>query len=142
MSQTFPRINRQTTFYILVLFVIVFNATAQFKELKKLQQQRKLITYRFWGDEYKELPRFLKGVHKIGHFTDRDLLKEKIAGVRLAQAQLMLVPTVIDPERTDYEFVLVECTTPHKALAKLKELHLKPVFLNPKIGVLLGKKEK
>ena len=132
-------LNSQILFAALGLIIVLLSGLSQYKAIQKLSHRRQTIPYQFYSEDYKEIKPFLRGIKTIGYYTDRDLAKNKIASARLAQAQLMLTPTVIDMNHWDYEFIIIECSTPPKALLKIKEFNAKPVLINPK-GIVLARK--
>lgn len=137
LSQQF---SSRSIFGGLVLVIILLNTLAQGREMIELKQERRLKDYHFFGEYYAGLEHLLKDVPVIGYYTERNLT-EKLPSAQFAQAQLTLSPVILDPDSLDYEFILLDCTSPRLAFEKIKEMQATPLVIN-QVGVILTKKLK
>ena len=88
------------------------------------------LGYKFLG-----LEGTFKNVRYVGYYTDKDI-EEPLTVAQFEQAQYTLAPTVLVLNKTNYPFVLFDCTTPVFALEKIKELGMQPLKTNA--GIILA----
>jgi hypothetical protein len=79
------------------------------------------LSYQFQG-----LKDVFKGVAFAGYYTDKNI-EHPVAIAQYEQAQYVLAPTVLILNKTDYPLVILDCTSPEVAIAKMKELGLQPI---------------
>ena len=58
---------------------------------------------------------------------------------QFAQAQLVVAPLIMDLNNMEHEFILFDCTSDEKALAKIKEIGAVPVKRN-RYGLILARR--
>ena len=79
-----------------------------------------------------------KDVKYVGYYTDRNL-EESPAAAKFAQAQYILVPAILDLNKTDHEFILFDCSREEIARRKIEEIKALPLKRN-KFGIILARK--
>jgi hypothetical protein len=103
--------------------------------LAKIKQRRGPLNI---GTEFEGLKPYLKGYPYISYYSDT--LKSSDESKRLmAQAQYVLVPTILDDQNLNHELMLVVCPSSDIALQKTKELGYTPLKANNK-GMILARK--
>jgi hypothetical protein len=123
-------------FMIFCVLLIAYNATTltsqHLQRQSKPSQPLHSLGYKFIG-----LEQLFKDVRYVGYYTDKDI-EAPLTIAQFEQAQYMLAPTVLVLNKTDYPFVIFDCTTPEVALNKIRELGLQPLKINA--GIILAKK--
>lgn len=104
-------------------------------ELTRLKRQHHPFV--FYGFLFSGLDQFFARTPYVGYFTDKSF-DDKAAAAQFAQAQYMLVPTVLDLNYQRHEWILMDCTSTETAMAKIKELGAVPVKKN-KFGIILAR---
>jgi len=135
-----PRLSFPAVFAGLNIILILVNIIVQGKEIYELKEKRSHKGYHFLGAHYAGLEHLLKDVPIIGYYTDGNI-SEKLSSAKFAQAQLTLSPIILDPDSLDYEFIILDCASPKKAVDKMKEIKAVPLVIN-QVGIILAKKSK
>ncbi len=130
----------QSLWMALLIGLLFFNMVSLGKAVTQTKHRRQSKPYIFYGIAYAGLNKFLNGVEAIGYYTDRDL-DENSHAAAFAQAQYMLAPIMVDLDYAKYEFIIFDCSSEEKAMAKINELGAIPLKKN-KFGVILAQQEK
>jgi len=139
IKQFLSKPKRQIIFFLLLGGLTVFNTINLVKSGLKLTKIKKIIPYQFDGYKFSGLQETFKNVKYIGYYTDKDL-KETKALQQFSQAQYILAPVILDPDSTDYPYILFDCSTDDIALKKIKELDVIPLKKN-KFGIILARRK-
>ena len=86
--------------------------------------------------QFRELRPLFNGLAYAGYYTDKDT-ENSVVIAQYEQAQFVLSPTVIALNKTDYPLVIFDCSSPDKAIQKIKELGLQPIKASPQ-GLILA----
>ena len=81
------------------------------------------------------LDQMLKNVPAIGYLTDKNI-ESPLTIAQFEQAQYVLAPTMVMLNQSNYPFVILDCSTPEIAMAKIQELKLQPLKMNK--GIILA----
>lgn len=127
-------------FIIIVVLMITYNTLKSFQYIAHTQHKKKFIPYYFLGLKFSGLDNILKEVKYVGYYTDKNLKNNRNAA-QFAQAQYILAPTILDLNNSQHDFILFDCSTPQKALKKIKEFNAVPIRRN-KFGIILARKMK
>lgn len=132
--------HRNTVLIAALLAALSFNLFNTQKKLKFLIEKSKTKPFIFIGAQFKGLTDSLEGLEKIGYYTDRSL-DEKFAAAQFAQAQYMLIPTILDLNNTNYPFVIFDFIDKSESIENIKQLNMIPVSISPS-GIILAKNPK
>ena len=140
-SLSFIRLPKRASqiFFILCLLIIVgINVGGLKKEVGIIQMYKTVNPHQAIGHEFAGLNSFLKGVERVGYYTDKDLKDEKNNKV-YSVAQYVLAPTLLEINKTDYEYTLFVCSNEQKMIEKIVEIGAQPLLRN-KYGMILTRK--
>ena len=128
--------NLKIVFFIFLLLAAAFNLLTAYTQAIGELTDHKSIPLHSLGFQFRGLENVFKGVHTVGYFTDKDLVKDTIANAQYEQAQYMLAPTVLDLNHTQYHWVIFDCTSPQVAMDAIKNLGLTPLKIHT--GIILA----
>ena len=132
--------NAKFLFSLILAVFIVVNSFHLFLEIKKTRLERQRVPYYFYGSKFNGLNQFLKEVHFLGFYTDKDMA-DKNHAAQYAQAQYALAPLILDLDYSKHDYILFDCTSEDVAMKKIKEMKLLPLKRN-QLGIILAKKIK
>lgn len=141
LSEQFNRLRSlRLNIYLLGLSIIILlNVFVLKEEFRRIYSFKKIMKHQIIGHKFAGLDEFTKEIDVISYFTDQDL-KTNAAGKDLAQAQLLLTPTIVDADRLDHEYVLLVCKNEINALRIMKQLNLIPLRRNQH-GIILARRQ-
>jgi hypothetical protein len=122
------------------LLILGLNSAQVFREIQAIYRVKKVIPYAFPGHKFLGLEAIFKDVAYAGYYTDKNL-DDFEHGAQFAQAQLMLVPTILELNNLGHEYTLFDCTSPEIAYQKIREAGLIPMKKN-QFGIVLAKRKK
>ena len=126
--------SRQFLIPFLCAMLLLYNALAFRKQYIQWTQNPSVplhsLGYKFLG-----LEETFKNVRYAGYYTDKDI-ETPLNIAQFEQAQYTLAPTVLVLNRTNYPFVLFDCSSPALALDKIRELGMQPLKTNA--GIILA----
>jgi hypothetical protein len=88
------------------------------------------LTYKFTG-----LENLFQNIRYVGYYTDKNI-DDVLTVAQYEQAQYVVAPTVLVLNKTNFPFVIFDCTTTEVALSRIKSLGLKPISANA--GIVLA----
>ena len=113
-------------FLVVVLVTVLIGSINTVLELNKYCAVRRRIPFFFYGDAFNGLGAALHDEKYLGYFTDKDIQNPKY-GAQFEQAQLALVPVILDLNNTGHRFVLFDCQDEKKCLDKIAEIKARPL---------------
>jgi hypothetical protein len=122
-------------FFICLVLAAAFNLGQDYIQAIHQIQDRTTIPLHSLGYQFMGLENVFKGIRTIGYFTDKDL-SNPLAIAQFEQAQYMLVPTVLDLNHTQYQWVIFDCTSPQTALEAIQRLGFRPMKIRN--GIILA----
>lgn len=141
LSEQFNRLRslRLNIYLFGLSIIILLNVFVLKEEFRRIYSFKKIMKHQIIGHKFAGLDEFTKEINVISYFTDQDL-KTNAAGKDLAQAQLLLTPTIVDADRLDHEYVLLVCKNEINALRIMKQLNLIPLRRNQH-GIILARRQ-
>jgi len=127
-------------YLFVILILLILNGVNYINRVQSIKHRREQSTFIFLGNKFAGLPQFLKGVDRVGYYTDRDI-SDKAPAAQFAQAQLILAPIILDPKHLDHEYIIFDCTSDQVAFKKIKEINAVPMKKN-QFGIILTKSKK
>ena len=128
----------KSVFIFAILLVIAVNLAESFVGILDLYSRRQTYPFFFSGYIFLGLEKIFKDVKYVGYYTDKNL-DESPTAAKFAQAQYILVPTILDLNKTDHEFILFDCSREEIAQRKIEEIKAIP-FKKNKFGIILTRK--
>ncbi|MBF0619446.1 MAG: hypothetical protein HQL19_04700 [Candidatus Omnitrophica bacterium] len=110
----------------IILIATVFGIVSAWKEIQSIQEKRAQMPFVFGGDMFEGIKSAIVGERMVGYITDRDMKNDKVS-MRFAQAQLTLVPAILDLNNTAHRFVVIDFDDPRKAAMALKLIQANPI---------------
>ncbi len=88
------------------------------------------------ADQFRGLEKVFNGLPRAGYYSDKNM-DIPVAIAQFEQAQYILAPTVLELNNTSLPLIIFDCTSPAIAMAKIKELGLKPLSAS-NTGIILA----
>ena len=108
------------------------------RDLMATHRLRHSAPYPYHGYKFSGLRKFLKNVQAVGYCTDKNLDVTRHALV-FSHAQYELVPTILDMNNSQHEFLLLDYIDKTLAKKKIEELRLIPLKQSPD-GIILARR--
>ena len=138
MKKIFPRIlTPKNLFTLAALILLIINLITLGLKHKKMRQARQQIPYIFMGYKFSGLKEILKNTDTVGYVTDKNM-DDRNSALQFAQAQFILAPVILELNRTDTRYLLIDCTNPQIAREKIRKIGAVPLKMN-QFGIILAK---
>ncbi len=128
----------QIVFLIAILIVTCINFLDLTRQTKNILKLKKYIPYQFEGYKFSGLQTIFKDIEIVSYMTDKDIKNDKHAK-QFAQAQFMVVPTILELNNPEHKYLLFDYEKEENAFKKIKELNAIALKKN-KFGIILAQK--
>lgn len=126
---SFPKLNHfhpsQLAYILCILLITAINIPSLSKTINRQLKQIEKGSF-FPGKMFEGVKSITEKTPYISYVTDKDI-NESPTNLLIAQAQLVLAPSILDFENTSHPFLIFDFTNKTKALQKLQELNVKPI---------------
>lgn len=134
---TLPDLDLRLLFGALAIASLIVNV---FFLVRETYLQRHLKSRSFVGDRFAGLSAIIGKPRAVGYYTDKSLDITRQA-MQFAQAQYILAPTILELNNLENEFIIFDCSSPRKAIEKIREIGAVPLKVNP-YGTILARRPK
>jgi hypothetical protein len=131
---------RYPLYLITISIVILLNIIVLNQDFRRINSFKKVMPHQIIGNKFRGLNEFTKNIEFISYYTDQDLKKD-LPSKEFTQAQLLLAPTVLDPDNVSHEYILLVCKNEANAWEKMKEINATPLRRNQH-GTILARRIK
>jgi hypothetical protein len=126
-------------FFAAAGLMILFSFFQTIGQLNKVIALRRANPFVFGGEKFEGIKDLVQGEKYVGYITDKDFKIDKNTA-EFSQAQFALVPVILDLNNPDHRLLLINCDSPQKAIAFMKQYGARPIRGN-NLGTILAVRE-